>query len=182
MKKFAMIYDENLCIGCQACSVTCRNENDVPNGYHRLKVWGRINGDFPNLTMDFKRQSCEMCENAPCVSVCPTGAMFKTANGVTLVNHKKCISCKYCILACPYDALYVLDDGKIGKCTFCYDNRIKDGKDPACVSICPTNALVFGKIGEEKIEKEMKKEGFYLPKEKLGTKPALGFVANKKAK
>ncbi|MCR4942368.1 MAG: 4Fe-4S dicluster domain-containing protein [Campylobacter sp.] len=180
MKKYVMVYDENLCIGCQACSVACRNENHVPNGYHKLKVRGRINGEFPKLSMDFKRQSCEMCADAPCVSVCLTEAMFKTADGVTLIDQKKCIGCKYCILACPYDALYLQDDGKVGKCTFCYDNRVKAGKDPSCVTVCPTNALVFGDIADKKIQKEMKKSGFYLPKEKLGTKPALGFIANKK--
>lgn len=185
MKKYMMIHDENLCIGCQGCSVACRSANNVPNvpiGLYRLQVHAKMSGTFPNLKTDFLRQSCVMCEDAPCVEVCPTGASFKTADGVTLLDHRICVSCKYCILACPYDARYVLPDGEIGKCTFCYESRLEEGKDPACVSVCPTNALTFGDVNDEnsKISKKLKESKYYLPKAELKTKPLLAMIANTK--
>ena len=182
MKKYMMIHDENLCIGCQACSVACRSENNVPDGLYRLQVRAVMKGTFPKLKTDFTRQSCVMCDDAPCVEVCPTGASFKTAEGVTLLNSKICVSCKYCILACPYDARFVLPDGEIGKCTFCYDTRLASGEQPACVSVCPTDALVFGDVNDENSEilKYLKTARLIYPKAELNTKPNLAFVANRK--
>ncbi|AQW84047.1 4Fe-4S dicluster domain-containing protein [Campylobacter pinnipediorum] len=182
MKKYLMLHDENLCIGCQACSVACRSENSVPRGLYRLQIHTKMIGTFPNLKMDFLRHSCVMCEDAPCVDVCPTGASFKTEDGVTLLNHKICVSCKYCILACPYDARFVLPDGEIGKCTFCYESRLERGEEPACVSVCPTDALVFGDANDEnsEISKKLKEKKVYYPKEHLNTRPRLAMVANTK--
>ncbi|WP_169754942.1 4Fe-4S dicluster domain-containing protein [Campylobacter curvus] len=183
MKKYMMIHDENLCIGCQACSVACRSENGVPNGVYRLQVHSKMIGEFPNLKLDFIRQSCVMCEDSPCVDVCPTGASFKTKEGVTLLDHRICVSCKYCILACPYDARFVEPKtGEIGKCTFCYENRLSKDEQPACVSVCPTDALVFGDINDEnsEISKLMKNKKVYLPKAEFKTHPQLAMVANRK--
>lgn len=172
-----MIHDENLCIGCQACSVACKNENQIPNGVFRVQVHAEMNGVFPNLKTDFTRASCVMCEDSPCVSVCPTGASFKLANGITLIDESLCVSCKYCVLACPYNARFVNPITKaIDKCTFCYPNR--KGATPACVSVCPTDALIFGDINE--VSKTLKDERVEYPKAHLGTKPKLGFIKNTK--
>lgn len=183
MKKFVMIHDENLCIGCQACSVACRNENNVTDGVYRVQVHAEMKGIFPKLKTDFTRHSCAMCENSPCVEVCPTGASFKTENGITLINHNLCVSCKYCILACPYDARFVDPiTNEIGKCTFCFENRTSLGLEPACVSVCPTDALIFGDINDEKskVSKVLSKEAVEYPKAELGTHPSLVFIKNKK--
>ncbi|CUU88842.1 anaerobic dimethyl sulfoxide reductase chain B [Campylobacter hyointestinalis] len=183
MKKFVMVHDENLCIGCQACSVACRNENNVPSGVFRLQVIANMSGVFPKLKTDFVRQSCVMCEDSPCVSVCPTGASFKTENGITLIDERLCVSCKYCILACPYDARFVDPITKaIGKCTFCYENRLMEGKKPACVTVCPTDALVFGDARDEESEvsKLIARKNVQYPKAHLNTKPSLGFIKNTK--
>lgn len=183
MKKYTMIHDENLCIGCQACSVACRSENAVPRGVYRLQVHSKMSGKFPNLKTDFIRHSCVMCEDSPCVDVCPTGASFKTAENITLLDHAICISCKYCILACPYDARYVEpESGEIGKCTFCYTNRLSLGELPACVSICPTDALIFGDLNDENSEvtKVLKTSPHYYPKAELLTRPQLAMIANTK--
>ena len=178
-----MIHDETLCIGCQACSVACRSENGVPRGVYRLQVHSKMHGTFPNLKTDFIRHSCVMCEDSPCVDVCPTGASFKTAENITLLDHSICISCKYCILACPYDARYVEPDTKeIGKCTFCYENRLSEGLEPACVSVCPTDALIFGDLNDENSEvaKILKQKPHYYPKAELGTRPQLAMLPNEK--
>lgn len=183
MKKFVMIHDENLCIGCQACSVACRNENNVTDGVYRVQVHAEMKGIFPKLKTDFTRHSCVMCENSPCVEVCPTGASFKTENGITLINHNLCVSCKYCILACPYDARFVDPiTNEIGKCTFCFENRTSLGLEPACVSVCPTDALIFGDINDEnsKVSKVLSKEAVKYPKAEFGTHPSLVFIKNKK--
>ena len=181
-KAYRMIHDENLCIGCQACSVACRSENEVPRGVFRLQVHSQIKGKFPNLKTDLSRHSSAMREDAPCVAVCPTGASFQTSEGIVLLDHSTCVSCKYCILACPYDARYVLPNGEIGKCTFCYESRLEEGKEPACVSVCPTNALTFGDVNDEnsKISKKLKESKYYLPKAELNTKPSLAMIANTK--
>lgn len=183
MKKYLMIHDENLCIGCQACSIACRSENGVPLGVYRLQVHSKMSGTFPKLKTDFIRHSCVMCEDSPCVSVCPTGASFKTAENITLLDKSICVSCKYCILACPYDARYVEPQtGEIGKCTFCYENRLSKGELPACVSVCPTDALTFGDINDEnsKVFEILSTTEHYYPKENLKTSPQLAMIANTK--
>jgi sulfur reductase feS subunit len=182
-KRYTMIHNENLCIGCQACSIACRSANSVPDGVYRLQVRSVMKGEFPNLKMDFKRQSCVMCDDAPCVSVCPTGASFQTSEGLVFIDHKTCVSCKYCILACPYDARYVEPaTGEIGKCTFCYDTRVDSGELPACVTVCPTDALAFGDLSDKNSEvfKILNTKAHYFPKAELKTKPKLAMIANRK--
>lgn len=181
--KYRMIHDENLCIGCQACSVACRSENGTPDDFFRLQVRMETEGKFPDLKMNFRRQSCVMCDDAPCVDVCPTGASFQTSDGLVHVQDKLCVSCKYCIVACPYEARYTHPITKsIDKCTFCFDNRVAKGQGPACVSICPTDALTFGDIEDKSSEVYAKASTHYtlFPKAHLGTKPKLAFVPNKK--
>ncbi len=183
MKNYRMIHDENLCIGCQACSVACRSENNVPDNVFKLQVRIKTEGTFPHLKMDMKRQSCVMCEDAPCVTVCPTGASFQTKEGLVQLDEKLCVSCKYCIVACPYEARYTNPKTKaVDKCTFCYPNRVSKGKEPACVTVCPTDALTFGDMNDttSKIYQKASKNTLLYPKAHLGTKPKLVFVPNKK--
>ncbi|MBP2631857.1 MAG: polysulfide reductase, subunit [Firmicutes bacterium] len=182
-KRYGMLYDSNACIGCQACSIACRGENKVHDDVHRLQV--RIEGpkgEYPNLRMDFHRQSCVMCDNAPCVPVCPTGASYTNEEGINMVDEKKCVGCGYCITACPYQARYL--DPKTGvadKCTFCYENRVKQDEKPACVSICPTNALIFGDLNDSNSEicKAIKKQATVKYKESLNTNPKLIVIPNR---
>lgn len=182
-KKYVMIHDENLCIGCQACSVACKNENNVPEGVYRVQVRAEMKGVFPNLQTNFSRFSCAMCENTPCVSVCPTGASFVNKDGIVLIDESICVGCKYCVLACPYDARFENPiTGAISKCTFCYENRVSNNLEPACVSVCPTDALIFGDANDanSEVSKVIKTHDIYYPKEEFGTKPKLGFIKNKK--
>ncbi|KYZ77403.1 polysulfide reductase chain B [Anaerosporomusa subterranea] len=181
-KRYGMLYDSNKCIGCQACSTACRAENKVPDKVSRLQVWIEgPKGKYPDLITDFHRKSCVMCDSAPCVPVCPTGASYTTSDGVTLVNEKFCVGCKYCIAACPYQARFLNPEtGAADKCTFCHETRVSRGQKPACVSICPTGALIFGDMNDSKsdISLALKSQRAVKPKEHLGLKPKVVTVPN----
>ena len=96
------------------------------------------------------------CDEPPCVSVCPVSATFKTEDGVVLVDAERCLGCGYCLVACPYGARYIVPDGEAmpagtpgvaDKCTFCY-HRITRGQLPACATVCPVGARVFGDLND----------------------------------
>ncbi len=98
----------------------------------------------------FVPKLCNHCERPSCVQVCPTGATFRTRDGVVLVDRKYCIGCGYCIQACPYGARYLNPDLKVAdKCTWCY-HRITRGQQPACVEVCPVGARIFGDLNDAK--------------------------------
>ena len=102
--------DQNRCIGCWTCAVACKEEQNVPIGLYWLRVL-TVGGDamdtpagtFPDLTMAYQPTNCFHCDNPPCVKACPTQATYKMANGIVNVNYDRCIGCRYCMVACPYD-------------------------------------------------------------------------------
>jgi tetrathionate reductase subunit B len=92
----------------------------------------------------FAPKLCNHCTHPACVQVCPTGATYKTEDGVVLIDHTYCIGCQYCVQACPYGARYFNEEkGVTDKCTWCY-HRITKGLQPACVEVCPVGARIFG--------------------------------------
>ena len=92
----------------------------------------------------FVPKLCNHCTNPACVQVCPTGATYKTEDGVVVIDHTYCIGCQYCVQACPYSARYFNEEkGVTDKCTWCY-HRITKGLQPACVEVCPVGARIFG--------------------------------------
>ncbi len=156
------------CIGCGRCANACKKENAVPPLPFYFRTWveryivfedGEVVVDSPNGGVDgfktrvlekrmlrsfFVPKLCNQCANPPCVQVCPTGATFKTDDGVVLVDSEYCIGCEYCIQACPYGARFLHPETRTAeKCTFCYHRLVK-GMIPACVEVCPTQARVFG--------------------------------------
>ncbi|MEW5991839.1 MAG: 4Fe-4S dicluster domain-containing protein [Chloroflexota bacterium] len=146
MTTFAWVIDQTSCIGCHACTTACKSENEVPLGVNRTWVKYVERGAFPETRRDIAVLRCNHCADAPCVKVCPTTAMFKRADGIVDFDTSRCIGCKACIQACPYDAIYIDPEEHVAeKCNFC-SHRVDRGLLPACVVVCPTESLVFGDI------------------------------------
>ena len=177
-KRYAMVHDETACIGCTACMDACREVNNVPEGVSRLEIIrsGPI-GEFPDIQYNFYRHSCQHCENAPCVEVCPTGASHTDKKtGIVDVNADLCVGCKYCVFACPYRVRFINPVTRvIDKCDFCRHTNLAQGKLPACVLACPTNALTFGDLDnpDSDLSRKIKVSTTYRAKENLGTEPKM---------
>ena len=141
MTRLGFLLDSDSCIGCHACTVACKSEHDVPLGVNRTWVKYIETGAFPNVSRHFSVMRCNHCDDAPCISICPTNALFRADNGVVDFNDDNCIGCKGCMNACPYDALYINPATNTAhKCNFC-NHRIEDGLEPSCVIVCPTHAI-----------------------------------------
>jgi Fe-S-cluster-containing dehydrogenase component len=148
MARFGMAIDTRKCVGCMDCVVACRTENGVHDGYCRDWVVTDVRGEFPALSMEIRSERCNHCDNPPCVSCCPTGASHVEPVGRTVqATANLCMGCKACVSACPYGARYVHPDGYADKCTFCA-HRTREGRDPACVSVCPAHAMTFGDLDD----------------------------------
>jgi len=176
--KYGMLHDENACIGCTACTEACREVNNVPEGVSRLEIKrSEPVGEYPNTEYRFTRNSCQHCENAPCVYVCPTGAAYKDEKtGIVDVHHEKCVGCGYCLAACPYQVRFFHPENKSAdKCNFCRDTNLAAGKQPACVESCPTKALTFGDLNDpnSEISQAINSKTVYRDKVTLGTKPQM---------
>ncbi|NDJ57905.1 cytochrome c nitrite reductase Fe-S protein [Enterobacteriaceae bacterium 4M9] len=153
--RYGMVHDETRCIGCTACMDACREVNRVPEGVSRLTIIrSEPIGAFPDVKYRFFRHSCQHCERAPCVDVCPTGASFRdAATGIVDVNPDLCVGCQYCIVACPYRVRFIHPESHTAdKCDFCRKTRLREGRLPACVESCPTQALTFGNLDDPQSE------------------------------
>ncbi|MEX2556979.1 MAG: 4Fe-4S dicluster domain-containing protein, partial [Actinomycetota bacterium] len=148
MTTFGFAIDHRACIGCHACTVACKMENDVPLGVFRTWVKYIEKGEFPTSRRYFSVLRCNHCTDAPCISICPTNALYKRENGIVDFDSGSCIGCKSCMQACPYDALYIEPETHTAaKCNFCA-HRIEVGLEPACVIVCPTHAIVAGDLDD----------------------------------
>ena len=187
--RWAMVVDIEKCKaseGCAECSKACHyvhNVPRIPEKRHEVKwIWQESYGNVfdlheqPYVNERLKASSipvlCNHCRNAPCVRVCPTKATFKRSDGIVAMDFHRCIGCRYCMAACPYDArsfnwcdprgvngdgepyikrLYgefpTRTKGVVEKCNFCVE-RLAKGKGPACVEKCPSGALVFGDVND----------------------------------
>ena len=152
MPRYGMVIDETKCVGCHACRVACHNQNHLADqeAYNHLEE--REYGTFPNYTREFLPVQCQHCDDAPCVRVCPTAANYKRKDGLVLIHEGRCIGCKYCVVACPYQArVFNEEKGIPGKCRLC-DVRIQKGVLPACVLACPSGARYFGDLDDPNSE------------------------------
>ncbi len=169
-KRLGLVIDLDTCVGCHACVVSCKEWNtgghpaplsDLnPYGEGQIGAWlnrghsYEVGEGADSRTVHFPK-SCLHCENAQCVTVCPTGASYKReADGIVLVDEERCIGCGLCAWACPYGARE-LDPvgGVMKKCTLCIDRIYNDNipeaeRQPACVAACPVNARHFGDLAD----------------------------------
>ncbi|MCY4528948.1 MAG: polysulfide reductase NrfD [Chloroflexi bacterium] len=140
------VIDNRKCIGCHACTVACKQEHDVPLGVNRTYVKQVEVGRYPNVRRHFQVTRCNQCADAPCVEICPTTAMYQRPDGIVDFDRSRCIGCQACMAACPYDAIYIDPESHSAeKCNFC-TNRIDRGLQPACVTVCPTQAIFVGNL------------------------------------
>ncbi len=147
--KWAKVIDHTRCIGCHACTTACKSENVVPVSVTRTYVKHVDVGTFPQARRAHQVTRCNQCAHAPCVTACPTTAMFKRADGIVDFDKSICIGCKACMAACPYDAIFINpEDHSAEKCNFCA-HRIDVGLEPACVVVCPTQAILVGDMNDE---------------------------------
>lgn len=158
MVQLGFYIDQARCIGCKACVVACKDKNDNPEGVNFRRVYSFEEGSFSedkngsfiqNVQTFFTSISCNHCDEPSCVENCPTTAMYKREeDGVVLIDHDKCVGCRYCEWNCPYGApQYNEELGKMTKCDTCINLR-EQGEEPACVGACPMRAIEFGPIDE----------------------------------
>ena len=178
MTKYAFVIDQRKCIGCHACTVACKAEHDVPIGVYRTWVKYIEKGEFPNSRRYFLVNRCNHCDNAPCVSICPTKALYKRTDGIVDFDSSRCIGCKSCMQACPYDALYIDPySHTAAKCNYCA-HRTEVGIEPACVVVCPERAIIAGDLQnpESEIARIVAREPVRTRKPEQGTGPNVYYL------
>ena len=202
MAKLGMVIDLKRCMGCQTCALGCKMQNNVPMG----TLWNRIltdggedvdsaRGEFPKLQKSWMPLACLHCENAPCAKVCPVGATYRDNDGRVLINYDRCIGCRYCMAACPYNArVFNWQDpvrepgfsygdvparpkGVVEKCTLCVE-RTSKGKEPVCVEVCPAKARIFGDLNDpnSEVSKAIHERGGQQLLAEKGTKPQVYYL------
>ncbi|MCA9243778.1 MAG: polysulfide reductase NrfD [Phycisphaerales bacterium] len=180
MPRIGFAIDNRACIGCHACTVACKSEHDVPIGVNRTWVKYIEKGEFPHNRRFFSVQRCNHCEDAPCVEICPVTSLFKRPDGIVDFDSDRCIGCKACMQACPYDALY-LDPvtHTAAKCNYC-THRVDQGIEPACVVICPVEAIVSGDLDDPsgRLARLDREQRVQYPKPEKNTRPKLFYVGN----
>ena len=176
-ERYVMAMDTRRCVGCNACVLACKSENNLPEQGFRDWIVTETKGQFPSLIQEIRSERCHHCNNPPCVSACPTGASHINKGGTVIVSHNKCTGCKACIAACPYDARYVHHQGFVDKCTFCL-HRVNKGKQPACVTTCPTSSLTFGDLADpdSSVSKLLRLRNYKILKPETGINPNLYFL------
>src|SRR5277367_6291947 len=176
--KYGFVIDNRKCIGCHACTVACKTENSVPVGVNRTWVKYVEKGVFPNTRRVFQVTRCNHCEKPPCVTICPVTAMYQRKDGIVDFNSDRCIGCKACMQACPYDSIYIdPDDGTAAKCHFCA-HRTEVGLEPACVIVCPEHAIIAGDLSDPSSEAAqlIAREPVRVRKPEQGTRPKLYYI------
>ena len=198
--RYGMVIDLERCIGYNACTVACKQKNATPPGTFWCKVTTTEEGEYPKAYRKHMPTLCNHCEKAVCVDVCPTGATYKREDGIVMVDADKCIGCRYCIAACPYEArTFNFGDeqsyfpeleetvpyegarsgefkkGTVSKCIFCAD-RIDEGNPlPACVQACPTQARIFGDMDSPEMQQHLV-GGAYVSRPDQRTEPNVYYL------
>lgn len=170
MARLAMLIDLTRCIGCDACTLACKQENGTPMDVFFARVLNIEAGRYPNTKRVYLPMLCYHCENPACLKACPNKAIFRRPDGVVLIDQDRCRGTGACVSACPYGNIFLQDEeswylnaderyeadfvkprlrsGVARKCTYCV-HRVDEGLDPACVVACPTTARIFGDLDDE---------------------------------
>ncbi len=175
---YGFVIDNRKCIGCHACSVACKSENNVSLGVNRTWVKYVETGLFPDSRRHFQVTRCNHCANPPCVRICPTQAMYQRADGIVEFDNSVCIGCKACMQACPYDAIYIDPETETAaKCHYCA-HRLDVGLEPACVVVCPEQAIIAGDMNDpySEISHVLARHDVTVRKPEQGTAPKLFYV------
>ncbi|HYH23170.1 MAG TPA: 4Fe-4S dicluster domain-containing protein [Azospirillum sp.] len=177
-QRWAMVVDVRKCVGCQACTVACIMENDVPENSFRTIVSTYEVTEQGKAGSYMLPRLCNHCEDPPCIPVCPTGATFQRRDGIVVVDNSVCVGCAYCVQACPYDARFINHDTQTAdKCTFCV-HRVEAGLLPACVETCVGGARVFGDLNDPNsaVSKLVHSQDPKVLKPEQGTQPRVFYV------
>ena len=163
MARYGMLINTKKCVGCYACRVGCQMINGLDSDKAFIHYEELETGSYPSVYAETVPVQCMHCEDAPCQSVCPTGATYTTDSGVVLVEEGKCIGCKYCMAACPYQVRVRNEEtGAVDKCRFCtVSAEVTGTKMCSCVEACLTGARIFGDLDdpESEISKAIVAEG-----------------------
>ncbi|OEH85405.1 4Fe-4S ferredoxin [Desulfuribacillus stibiiarsenatis] len=177
MARYAMLIDASRCTGCGACRVACQMQHQLPPNMSFNRLEFRERGIFPTVKQEIVPVQCMHCDNPPCLHVCPTNATYKRSDGIVLVDHDKCIGCKYCMTACPYDARTLNEKRVPEKCKFCSEYVVQ-GQEPPCASTCMCSVRIFGDLDDpdSEISKAMAKKSVYQLIPEKGTRPRIYYV------
>jgi len=209
-QKWAMVIDVKACVGCRKCVYACVKENNIGrnSGFTYIQVLEMEPGtmELESSTLDYAEGGspdnwylpvqCMHCAKPTCVYGCPVKATWKEPDGIVVVDYNKCISCRNCIVTCPYGARHnnwvepevpknevnpkvplEVKSGVIEKCTFCI-HRVRNGMTTACVEACPVGARTFGDLNDPNsaVSKLIKTRRVFRMKEELGTEPMIWYV------
>ncbi len=170
MTRYAMVADLRRCVGCQTCTAACKEANGTPPGVQWRRVLDIETGEYPDVSRVFVPTGCQHCDEPPCMEVCPTTATKKRDDGIVTIDYELCIGCAYCIMACPYEARYKVDEQEfafgalpteaekkrsakplidvVTKCTFCVDRidaalarNLVPGEDPEATPVCVQSCI-----------------------------------------
>jgi phenylacetyl-CoA:acceptor oxidoreductase subunit 1 len=174
MTRYIMVADLRRCVGCQTCTAACKEANGTPPGVQWRRVLDIEAGEYPEVSRVFVPSGCQHCDQPPCMEVCPSGATGKRADGLVTIDYDVCIGCAACIMACPYEARYKVDEAEFAfghraiaaetkrfdprhvgvatKCTFCLDRidaglakNLVPGIDPEATPVC-TQGCISGAL------------------------------------